>query len=99
VAAFQDYAVRAFRAIDGAGMARCDFFLEKRSGRIYVNELNTIPGFTSISMYPKLWEASGLPYPKLIDRLIELAIELHAEKARTKYSIELPAGSGGALDA
>jgi D-alanine-D-alanine ligase len=99
VAAFQDYAVRAFGAIDGAGMARCDFFLEKRSGKIYVNELNTIPGFTSISMYPKLWEASGLPYPKLIDRLIELAIELHAEKARTKYSIELPAGSGGALDA
>jgi D-alanine-D-alanine ligase len=99
VAVFQDYAVRAFRAIDGAGMARCDFFLEKRSSKIYVNELNTIPGFTSISMYPKLWEASGLPYPKLIDRLIELAIELHAEKARTKYSIELPAGSGGALDA
>jgi len=98
VATFQDYAVRAFRAIDGAGMARCDFFLEKRTGKIYVNELNTIPGFTSISMYPKLWEASGLPYPKLIDRLIELALELHAEKARTKYSIELPAGSGGALD-
>jgi D-alanine-D-alanine ligase len=98
-AVFQDYAVRSFRAIDGAGMARCDFFLEKRTGKIYVNELNTIPGFTSISMYPKLWEASGLPYPKLIDRLIELAIELHAEKARTKYSIELPARSGGALDA
>jgi len=99
VGAFQDYAVRAFHAIDGAGMARCDFFLEKRTSKIYVNELNTIPGFTSISMYPKLWEASGLPYPKLIDRMIELAIELHAEKARTKYSIELPAGSGGALDA
>jgi D-alanine-D-alanine ligase len=99
VAVFQDYAVRAFRCIDGAGMARCDFFLERRSSKIYVNELNTIPGFTSISMYPKLWEASGLPYPKLIDRLIELALELHAEKARTKYSIELPAGSGGALDA
>src|SRR5277367_5336067 len=99
VGVFQDYAVRAFHAIDGTGMARCDFFLERRSGKIYINELNTIPGFTSISMYPKLWEASGLPYPKLIDRLIELAIELHAEKARTKYSIELPAGSGGALDA
>jgi D-alanine-D-alanine ligase len=80
-------------------MARVDFFLENKTGRIYLNEINTIPGFTSISMYPKLWEASGLPYPKLIDRLIELAIELHAEKARTKYSIELPAGSGGALDA
>jgi D-alanine-D-alanine ligase len=99
VAAFQDYAVRAFRAIDGAGMARCDFFLERRTGRIFVSELNTIPGFTAISMYPKLWEASGLPYPKLIDRLIELALELHREKSRTKYSIELPAGSGGALEA
>ena len=96
---FQEYAVRAFRAIEGTGMARCDFFLEKRTGKIFVNELNTIPGFTSISMYPKLWEASGLPYPKLIDRLIELALKLHREKARTKYSIELPAGSGGALDA
>ena len=99
VARFQDYAVRAFRAIDGTGMARCDFFLERHSGKIFVNELNTIPGFTSISMYPKMWEASGLPYPKLIDRLIELAIELHREKARTKYSIELPPGAAGALDA
>jgi D-alanine-D-alanine ligase len=99
VATFQEYAVRAFRAIDGTGMSRCDFFLERRTNRIYINELNTIPGFTSISMYPKLWEASGLPYPQLIDRLIALALELHAEKARTKYSIELPAGSGGALDA
>lgn len=99
VAQFQDYAIRAFRAIDGAGMARCDFFLERRTNKIFVNELNTIPGFTSISMYPKMWEASGLPYPKLIDRLIELALELHREKARTKYSIELPAGAAGALEA
>ena len=98
VAQFQDYAVRAFRAIDGTGMARCDFFLENRTGKIYVNELNTIPGFTSISMYPKLWEASGLPYTELIDKLIELAFELHREKARTKYSIELPAGAAGALE-
>ena len=98
VATFQDYAVRAFKAIDGTGMARCDFFLENKTGKIYINELNTIPGFTSISMYPKMWEASGLPYTKLIDRLIELAFELHREKARTKYSIELPAGSGGALE-
>lgn len=97
VATFQDYAVRAFRAIDGTGMARCDFFLEKRTGKIFINELNTIPGFTSISMYPKLWEASGLPYPQLIDRLIELALQLHGEKARTKYSIELPPGASGAL--
>ncbi|MGA3294078.1 MAG: D-alanine--D-alanine ligase family protein [Candidatus Acidiferrales bacterium] len=98
VAVFQDYAIRAFRAIDGAGMARCDFFLERRTGKIFVNELNTIPGFTSISMYPKLWGASGLPYSKLIDRLIELALERHRERARTKYSIELPAGTGGALE-
>jgi D-alanine-D-alanine ligase len=98
VATFQDYAVRSFRAIDGTGMARCDFFLERHTGKIFINELNTIPGFTSISMYPKLWEASGLPYSQLIDRLIELALQLHREKARTKYSIELPAGAGGALE-
>jgi len=98
VATFQDYAVRAFRAIDGTGMSRCDFFLERRTSKIFINELNTIPGFTSISMYPKLWEASGLPYPKLIDRLIELALELHREKGRTKYSIDLPSGAGGALE-
>jgi D-alanine-D-alanine ligase len=99
VITFQNLAVQAFRAIDGVGLARCDFFFERRTNKIFVNELNTIPGFTAISMYPKLWEASGLPYPKLIDRLIELALELHREKARTKYSIELPAGAGGALDA
>jgi len=99
VASFQDFALRAFRAIDGSGMARCDFFLEKKTGKIFVNELNTIPGFTSISMYPKMWEASGLPYSKLIDRLIELAFERHREKARTKYSIELPPGAAGALEA
>ena len=99
VLTFQELAVRAFQSIDGAGLARCDFFLEKRTNKIFVNELNTIPGFTAISMYPKLWEASGLAYSKLIDRLIELAFELHKEKARTKYSIELPAGAGGALDA
>jgi D-alanine-D-alanine ligase len=96
---FQEYAIRAFRAIDGCGMARCDFFLQRRSGKIFVNELNTIPGFTSISMYPKLWEASGLPYTKLIDRLIELAVEMQREKSRTRYSIELPEGAGGALNA
>jgi D-alanine-D-alanine ligase len=75
-------AVAAFRAIDGAGMARVDFFLAP-DGDLFVNEVNTIPGFTSISMYPKLWEASGLPYPSLVDRLIELAIERHeAERKR-----------------
>ena len=96
---FQEYAVRAFRCLECRGMARVDFFLERPSGRIYVNEINTIPGFTSISMYPKLWEASGIPYRELIDRLIQLALAEHREKQRTKYSIELPPGSGGALGA
>jgi D-alanine-D-alanine ligase len=73
-------AIDAFKAIDGAGMARVDFLLDRESGRPYVNELNTIPGFTSISMYPKLWEATGLPYPDLLDRLIDLAIERHNQK-------------------
>jgi len=71
----REYAVRAYKLIDCAGMARVDFFLEKDTNRIYLNELNSIPGFTKISMYPKLWEASGLPYTKLVDRLIELALE------------------------
>jgi len=94
---FQDYARRAFLAIECRGMARVDFFLEKRTGKIYLNELNTIPGFTSISMYPKMWEASGISYSQLIDRLIELALEEHQEKSRTKYAIELPEGAAGAL--
>jgi D-alanine-D-alanine ligase len=93
----RDYAARAFRAIDGTGMARADFFLERRTGKIFVNELNTIPGFTAISMYPKMWEASGLPYANLLDRLIELALDAHREKSRTKYAIELPHGAAGAL--
>jgi D-alanine-D-alanine ligase len=96
---FQDYAVRAFRCLECRGMARVDFFLEKTTGRIYINEVNTIPGFTSISMYPKMWEASGLSYRELIDQLIELALAEHREKQRTKYSIELPPGAAGALEA
>jgi D-alanine-D-alanine ligase len=76
-----------------------DFFVEKKAGRIYLNEVNTIPGFTSISMYPKMWEASGIPFRQLIDKLIELALEMHREKARTKYEIELPEGAAGALEA
>jgi len=95
---FQHFAVQAFRALELNGMARVDFFLEKDSGKIYLNEVNTIPGFTSISMYPKLWEASGLPFAQLLDKLIALALEQHAEKARTKYAIELPQGSAGALE-
>ncbi|MFZ0212085.1 MAG: D-alanine--D-alanine ligase family protein [Candidatus Acidiferrales bacterium] len=97
-AQFQDYAVRAFQSIECTGMARVDFFLERATDKIYLNEVNTIPGFTSISMYPKMWEATGLPYTELISRLIELAIEQHGEKSRTKYSIELPAGAAGALE-
>ncbi len=95
----QKYAVEAFRALELSGMARVDFFLEKKGGKIYLNEVNTIPGFTSISMYPKMWQASGIPFRELIDKLIELALEMHAEKARTKYQIELPEGSAGALEA
>jgi D-alanine-D-alanine ligase len=77
-------AVSAFKAIDCAGMARVDFFLEKTTGEIYLNELNTIPGFTSISMYPKLWEATGLSYAGLVDRLVELALERKADRNRTE---------------
>jgi D-alanine-D-alanine ligase len=94
----QKYAVEAFRTLELSGMARVDFFLEKEGGKIFLNEVNTIPGFTSISMYPKLWEASGIAFRELIDKLIELALEQHAEKARTKYQIEFPEGSGGALN-
>ena len=93
----QSVAVAAFRALELSGMARVDFFLEKKGGKIFLNEVNTIPGFTSISMYPKLWEASGIPFADLIDRLIALALEQHREKARTKYAIELPEGAAGAL--
>jgi D-alanine-D-alanine ligase len=80
-------AVAAFKAVDCAGMARVDFLLEGESGVLYVNELNTIPGFTTISMYSKMWEASGLPYPALIDRLIALALERHAEKQQLRTSM------------
>lgn len=73
-------ALEAYRAIDGAGMARVDFLLERDSGTLYLNEINTIPGFTNISMYPKLWQASGLPYPALCDRLIELALRRQGQK-------------------
>jgi D-alanine-D-alanine ligase len=87
----QELAVRAFRAIDCAGMARVDFLLDRPSGKVYVNEINTIPGFTPISMYPKLWEASGVPYPELIDRLVALALERHAEKRRSSFRYDTAA--------
>jgi D-alanine-D-alanine ligase len=79
-------AIRAFKAIDGSGLARVDFFVERRSGRVIVNEINTMPGFTSISMYAKLWKASGISYSELIDRLIQLAIERHQDKSRNLTS-------------
>jgi D-alanine-D-alanine ligase len=79
--------IEAFKAVDGSGMARVDFLLSRDDGALFVNEVNTIPGFTTISMYPQMWEASGLPYPRLLDRLIELAIERHGEKQRLRTSV------------
>lgn len=80
-------AIATFKALEGSGLGRVDLFLERGTGKFYVNEINTMPGFTSISMYPKLWEASGVPYAELLDRLITLALERHGEKnkLRTKY--------------
>jgi D-alanine-D-alanine ligase len=83
----QRLAIEAFKAVDCAGMARVDFLLAGDSGTLYLNELNTIPGFTTISMYSKMWEASGVPYPVLLDRLIALAIERHAEKQLLRTSM------------
>lgn len=77
----RELSVRAFEVLDLAGMARVDFFVCRATGDVLLNEVNTIPGFTSISMYAKLWEASGIPFPELVDRLIELALESHAERA------------------
>lgn len=80
-------AVRAFKAIDGAGFARVDFFLRRDNGKLLLNELNTIPGLTDVSGFPKMWEASGVPFDKVLDRLVELAFERHAEKSRNLTSI------------
>jgi D-alanine-D-alanine ligase len=82
----QRLAIAAFQAVDCTGLARVDFLMDPKSRRIYVNEINTMPGFTAISMYPKLWGATGLPYPELIDRLIQLGIERHEDKKRNQYS-------------
>jgi D-alanine-D-alanine ligase len=86
----QELAVRSFKAVDCSGLARVDFLMEpgstKRARKIYLNEINTMPGFTSISMYPKLWAASGLAYADLIDRLIALGLERHADKKKNQYS-------------
>jgi D-alanine-D-alanine ligase len=83
----QRLAIEAFRAVECAGMARVDFLLARDSGEMYLNEVNTIPGFTTISMYPKMWEASGLKYSDLIDQLITLALERHAEKQQLRTSV------------
>lgn len=82
---FQTLAVKAYKAIDCCGMARVDFLLDSQTEEIFLNEINTIPGFTKISMYPKLWEASGLPYSALVDRLIELALERKADRNRSVH--------------
>lgn len=91
----REYALRAFKAIDASGMARVDFFVARDLSQVWVNEINTIPGFTRISMYPKLWEASGLPYSNLLDRLIQLAIERHEDRKRNKEALN---DVGGSLD-
>ena len=91
----QTLALRAYQAIDCAGMGRVDLLLDTDTGALYLNEINTIPGFTRISMYPKLWEASGLPYPQLLDKLIDLAIERFAEKSnlKTTFSASEPSST------
>jgi D-alanine-D-alanine ligase len=82
----QQLAIAAFQAVDCSGLARVDFLMDPKSRKMYVNEINTMPGFTAISMYPKLWAASGLKYSELIDRLIQLGLERHADKKRNQYS-------------
>ena len=84
IAEAKDLAIKAYKALDADGMARVDLFYEEKTGDLYLNEINTIPGFTEISMYPKMWEESGLPYPKLIDRLVELAFERHKDKEKNE---------------
>ncbi|HAJ33054.1 MAG TPA: D-alanine--D-alanine ligase [Candidatus Atribacteria bacterium] len=84
----QQIALHAFKAVDAAGMARVDFFVSKKENKIYLNEINTIPGFTSVSMYPRLWQATGIPYPELIDQLIQLALERHQDKSQNKISYD-----------
>jgi D-alanine-D-alanine ligase len=79
-------AVACYQAVDCEGMARVDFLMESATGKIYINEINTIPGFTSISMYPKMWEAAGVPFGELLDRLIGLALERHRTRQATRYS-------------
>lgn len=85
-AAIQDLAIKAFQAVDCSGLARVDFLMDPATRTFYVNEINTMPGFTAISMYPKLWAATGVTYPELIERLIHLGIERHRDKRRNRYT-------------
>ncbi len=82
----QDLAIKAFRAVDCSGLARVDFLVDPKTSKIYLNEINTMPGFTSISMYPKLWAASGVSYPELIEKLIQLGLDRHVDKKKNHYS-------------
>ena len=82
----QELAIKAFQAVDCSGLARVDFLMDPKNRKLYVNEINTMPGFTAISMYPKLWAASGLAYPDLIEKLIQLGLERHAEKKKNQYN-------------
>ena len=84
----QKLAVKAFTAVGCAGLARVDFFIEKATGRILLNEVNTMPGFTSISMFPRLWAVSGIPYPDLIKRLIELGLARHSSSRSVRIDSE-----------
>jgi D-alanine-D-alanine ligase len=84
-AEMQRLAVEAYRAVECEGMARVDFLLESATGKFYINEINTLPGFTSISMYPKMWEQAGVPFAELLDRLIDLALERHRIRHATRY--------------
>ncbi len=92
--AVRTLAIRAYKAIDGTGLGRVDLLLDTDTGALYMNEINTMPGFTSISMYPKLWEASGLSYTELLDKLIELALERHAVKLNLKTTFDEPSAEG-----
>jgi D-alanine-D-alanine ligase len=85
----RDMALRAYRAIDGSGLSRVDFFLTRDGGKVLINEINTMPGFTPYSMYPLLWRESGKPYGELVDDLIRLAIERHREKQQIKYTFDV----------
>jgi D-alanine-D-alanine ligase len=98
VEAIRSTAIRAYQALEAEGMARVDFLLDRETGQYYVNELNSLPGFTHVSMYPKLWEATGRPFPALLDRLIELALERHDLRAKLETRPPAPISVGKTSD-